>query len=122
RDRPAFTRLVEPSVSLVVLYQIDGKLYLDAEGKRPANLSRRPNLNDARGFLANAVTVQQKGCFFHYVKHEPPKAWQQSGLLRFHRVVRVNREGVALPGGEEYRLTVHPELGVEFARPEDQDA
>jgi hypothetical protein len=69
--------------------------------------------------LENAVTVNRKGCVFHYLKQAPEKAWQKSGLLRFHRVARVNREGVGL---DDYPLTVHPELGVEFARPEDQDA
>jgi CRISPR-associated endonuclease/helicase Cas3 len=122
KDRQAFTRLVERSVSLIVLYQIDGKLYLDPDGKRRVSLTGRPNLEDARGFLGNAVTIQQKGCVFHYLKQEPPKAWQKSGLLRFHRVALVNEEGAALLEEDQYPLTVHPLLGVQFTRPEDQRA
>jgi CRISPR-associated endonuclease/helicase Cas3 len=110
----ACTRQAEPSVSLVVLHEIDGRLYFDAGGQRPTNLSRRPNLDEARDFLNNAVSVQHKGCVYHYLKQDPPKPWQESGLLRYHRVVRVDRAGASLLG--EYALTCGPEVGVEFTR------
>jgi CRISPR-associated endonuclease/helicase Cas3 len=120
KDRQAVTRLVERNIALVVLYRIDGKLYLDPKGKQGVSLTRRPNLQEAGELVSNAVTVNRKGCIFHYLKQAPPKAWQKSGLLQFHRVVQVNQDGVTL--ANEYPLTIDPELGVEFSRPEDQGA
>jgi CRISPR-associated endonuclease/helicase Cas3 len=120
REHQAFTRLAEPSVSLVILYEINSTLCLDAGGKRPVSLSRRPNIEDARAFLANAVTVQHKGCVWHYAKKSPPAPWKQSGLLRFYRVVRVDGTGRSRP--DEYPLTVDPQLGVVFDRAQDRDA
>ena len=71
-----------PSVSLVILYQIDSRLCLDAEGRQPVNLARRPNLDDVRGFLNNAVTIQRKACVFHYLKESPPARRRRNGMLR----------------------------------------
>jgi CRISPR-associated endonuclease/helicase Cas3 len=120
RDRQAFTRLAEPSVALVVLYDHGGRLSLDPAGQRPIDLGREPKLKDARALLGNAVTVQHKGCVFHYVGKPPEKKWKDNGLLRFHRVVKVGPDGRSfLP--EEYPLTVDRELGVLFTRAEDKE-
>lgn len=112
RERQAFTRLVRPSISLVFLYEIDDRHYLDPGGQHRVNLKRRPTLADARAYLNNAVTIQRAGCVFHYATQAAPAAWRQSGLLRFSRVVRVSADGTALPG--EYPLAVDPEFGVYF--------
>jgi CRISPR-associated endonuclease/helicase Cas3 len=120
REHQAFTRLAEPSVSLVILYETNSMLCLDVDGKRPVSLSRRPNIEDARAFLANAVTVQHKGCVWHYAKKSPPAPWKQSGLLRFYRVIRVDGAGRSRP--DEYPLTVDPQAGVMFDRAQDRDA
>jgi CRISPR-associated endonuclease/helicase Cas3 len=112
KERQAFTRLAEPSVTLVVIYDLNGKSYLDPEGRKPIDLDCEPGTDDVRALLKNAVTLQHKGCVVHYAKQSPPKKWQESGLLRFHRVILVRPDGVALPG--EYPLTVHATLGVVF--------
>ncbi len=119
--RQAFTRLAEPTVALVLLYEVGGRLCLDREGIRPVDLKRRPTLDDAKALLGNAVTVTHKGCVFHYAKVEPPKPWQKNSLLRFHRAVRVGPDGMAIRSQNEYPLTVSDEYGVEFLRPESQD-
>ncbi len=116
KDRQAFTRLVSPTVSLVLLYEVGGKLFLRPEGGPEVKLIRRPNLDQARALLNNTVSVQHKGCFFHYVKR--PSPWPDSGLLRFHRLVRLDGNGASLSG--EHALTNDPELGLVFTREDEQ--
>jgi len=117
KDRQACTRLAEPSIALVILYEIGCTLYLDPAGKQGVSIAKRPMLEDAKKFLNNAVTIQNQGCYWHYVKQAPPPAWQKSGLMRFHRVVRVDGAGKALPG--EYPLLVDQSLGIEFPKPKE---
>jgi hypothetical protein len=110
----ACTRLAKPSVSLVLLYDLDGKVYLDREGTHPVRLDRRPRLADVRGFLNGAVSVQHQGCVSHYAKQVVPGPWEENGMLRFHRVVRLNRDGTSVPG--EYPLSYDRQVGVVFTR------
>jgi CRISPR-associated endonuclease/helicase Cas3 len=117
--RHAATRLAEPSVALVVLFESNGTLFFDAAGQRPAHLDSVPKLEHAKEFLGNVVTVGHKGCVFHYLKKPTPAVWEKCGLLRHHRVVRVNTGGQALSG--EYPLMVHPELGILFTQPDDKE-
>jgi CRISPR-associated endonuclease/helicase Cas3 len=119
RAHQALTRLVQPSVSLIILYEIDGNLFLDPDGRHSVRLDRRPNLERTRAFLRNAVTVHQKDCVFHYLKEAPPSGWRKSGLLRFHRVVRVDRQGKFCTG--EYPLLVEHNLGVLFLNEKERD-
>jgi hypothetical protein len=119
KEHQAFTRLAEPNIALVVLYDVRGSLFLGPDGQRPVNLNREPNLEDVRAFLGNAVNIQHKGCVFHYAKQDPPKTWQENGLLRFHRVVRIDPEGKALKG--EYPLAVDRRLGVVFTKPDERE-
>ena len=114
KDRQAFTRLAEPSVTLVVLYNNGGRLSLDPEGQLRVNLARKPTLDDARAFLRNSVTIQRKGCVRHYARQKPPTTWKENGLLRFHRVVFVASDGMAIREKDQYPLRVDSEFGVRF--------
>jgi CRISPR-associated endonuclease/helicase Cas3 len=106
----AVTRLAEPTVALVVLYEINGALYLDPQARQRAHVSHAPDLGQVKALLRNAVTVQQAACVWHYLKQAPPPAWQKSGLLRYHRAVRVGPNGKSLSG--EFPLLVDPDLGL----------
>ena len=96
-----------------------GRILFKKPSEYPMTATTAPTLADARAFLLNSVSLQHKGCVGHYIKQPPPPAWKKSGLLRFHRVVRVDRAGISLEG--EYALTVDPELGLVLSRPEDRD-
>ena len=43
-----------------------------------------------------------------------PRGWRDRGMLRHHRVVRIDASGISLP--TEYRLRFDPDVGVRFIR------
>src|SRR5262249_24781995 len=51
----AATRLTEPNVTLVLLHQRAGGLFLEADGTGPVRLDLRPGLAEAKRLLANTV-------------------------------------------------------------------
>jgi hypothetical protein len=104
---------------VVIIYEIAGRTYLDSAGTRPCSLDKLPDLEAAKGFLNNAVTINHKGCVFHYARQSPPLKWEKSGLLRYHRVVRVAADGTAFPG--EYALRVSPDLGVRYIQQDEKE-
>lgn len=114
KSQQACTRLAEPSIPLVVLYDCNGTPCLDPAGKEIIDLKHPPSFDQARSILGNALTVQHKGCVFHYVGKEPPNSWKKSGLLRYHRIVLLDNDGTALK--DEYPLFVDPKLGVVFQK------
>ena len=113
KSRQAFTRLAEPTLRLVVVYDIGGKLWLDDKATVPAPVHRQPTLKDAEGFLGNTVTINHKGCVFHYRGVQPPDQWQRCGLLRFHRLVAVDCLGRGTAG--HYSLVASEEIGIMLA-------
>jgi hypothetical protein len=114
-SRRAVTRLAEPNVNLIVLYELAGRTYLDAAGREPFDVNRRiPTLEDAQRLLRNAVSIQHRGCVAFYAAVQPPATWGKSGLLRYSRLVRVGGDGAAV-AGEYQRFRVDPELGVSFS-------
>ncbi|NLX22436.1 MAG: CRISPR-associated helicase Cas3' [Phycisphaerae bacterium] len=106
----AATRLTEPSVTLICLYQVLDQVCLDFEGNEPTDLDQPPSLPQAKRLLQNAVTLTHPACVKHFVAQSPPPAWQKSALLRFHRPVLLDAAGTACFGN--YRLVVHSDLGV----------
>jgi hypothetical protein len=116
----AATRDTEPTVQLVVIYRRDGKDTLHPGGSEPIDVWDRPDIPRTRRILDNEVTISHLRCVAFYAKAEVPVGWRDCGMLRYHRVVRVDPNGKSLPG--EYPLTVDPELGLLFSRdPEVED-
>jgi CRISPR-associated endonuclease/helicase Cas3 len=118
-SRKAATRDTDPTVSLVVIYHRDGKDFLSPTGGDPVNLDIEPSVLLARDILRNAVTVSHGGCVATYAWSDPPRGWRKSGLLRFHRIIRVDADGVSLPC--EFPVTVCREIGVQFTRDADRE-
>jgi CRISPR-associated endonuclease/helicase Cas3 len=114
RTHQAMTRLAEPTVNLVFLYERDGRLYLHPDGSGPVNLGRKPSLADAKHLLANAVTISHRSCVRHFTAVEPPRPWQDSGLLRFHRPAVLDAD-CKTPAGD-FVLKLDRELGVVIAK------
>jgi hypothetical protein len=106
----ALTRITIPSVHLVVLYEVDGALYLEPTGGERINLDRRPSLAEAQRLLGNSCSVHHWAALRHYAAQSPPSGWLESGLLRFSRLVRVDRRGRSVRG--EFPLAVSRELGI----------
>lgn len=92
----AATRDTEPTIQLIVVYQIDGQDFLDNCGHEPFFEADEPNIPRMRRLLDNEVTIGHRGCVMHYVRCSVPPGWRKNGMLRNHRVLRVGHDGNAL--------------------------
>jgi CRISPR-associated endonuclease/helicase Cas3 len=85
----AATRLTKPSVTLICLYKINGKLYLQPDGIDSIDLNDSPSLADAKQLLRNSVQLSHPACVRYFIAQPAPAAWRESGLLRFHRTLEL---------------------------------
>jgi CRISPR-associated endonuclease/helicase Cas3 len=110
----AATRDTEPTVQVILVYHIGGRDYLDPGGREPFREAEEPNLGRTRRLLDNEVTINRRGCVAFYGGRPVPSRWRESGMLRHHRVVRIDTSGTSLP--TEYPLRFDPDVGVRFTR------
>jgi CRISPR-associated endonuclease/helicase Cas3 len=109
----AQTRDSDPTVQLIVIYHLGDQDYLDPTGREPFKESDEPNLERIRTLLNNEVTLSHRRCFAFFAAQSVPRAWREKGLLRYHRILRVDRDG-NFHGPEGFSLRVDPKLGVKF--------
>jgi CRISPR-associated endonuclease/helicase Cas3 len=114
----AATRDTEPTVQLIVVYCGPKGHTLDSSATVPIRLERAPTRPEVKAILCNEVSISHRGCVAFYARKEPPKAWRENGLLRYHRVVLFGPDGCSSEG--EFPLQVDKDLGIVFGRPEDQ--
>jgi CRISPR-associated endonuclease/helicase Cas3 len=110
----ATTRDAEPTIQIVIVYAINGRDYLDALSSEPFSEATEPDINGVRRLLDNEVTINHRGCIAWYAGRSVPAGWQKRGMLRHHRVVRIDAEGVSLP--TEYPLSFDRDIGIMFTR------
>lgn len=108
----ALTRDAEPTIQVVVIYHIGGRDYLDPAGLEPFDERAVPDVKRIRRLLDNEVTISHGGCFAFYAPRSAPKGWKEKGMVRYHRIVRVDSNGKSLP--TDFCLAVDHELGVRF--------
>jgi CRISPR-associated endonuclease/helicase Cas3 len=109
----ALTRLAEPTVQVVCLYDHGGRPALDREGQETVNPSTRPDVALAQRLLRRSVTLSDRRVVFTLMEQPVPSGWRESSLLRHHRLILLDQHGQAECGG--YRLVVDPALGVRIA-------
>ena len=110
----AATRDTEPTVQVVLVYHIDGRDYLDGTAREPFVEADQPDLARVRRLLDNEVTINHRGCVAFYTGRLVPSGWRERGMLRHHRVVRIDASGISLP--TEYPLLFEQNIGVMFTR------
>jgi CRISPR-associated endonuclease/helicase Cas3 len=110
----AATRDTEPTVQVVLVYHIDGRDSLDASGREAFDEADEPDLGRIRRLLDNEVTINNRGCVAFYAGRPVPTGWRKHGLLRNHRIVRLDAFGASL--STEYRLRFDRDIGVQFTR------
>ncbi len=116
RTLQAATRLAEPTIALVLLYEIPGGLSLTADGEQPVSLDHEPAPTETRHMLEASVILSHPACVRFFASQEPPAAWRRNALLRYHRVAVLDRTGEAMAG--DYRLQLDPELGIVIDKPD----
>jgi CRISPR-associated endonuclease/helicase Cas3 len=111
RSLQAFTRLGDPSVSLIFLYEVQGRTCLDPAGEHPVSLDEKFAGPTARALLLRSVAISRRGLTRWLIDHgEIPPRWLKHPLLCRYRLIRLDGENRWRGGGCELRLD--PELGV----------
>jgi CRISPR-associated endonuclease/helicase Cas3 len=108
-DRPdvhkslqALTRDDElPSVTVICL------MPEEAQQNRHA---RKPDLEAIRFLLERSVSINRRGAVDALLNSAVPTAWQESPLLRHHRMAELDASGQQRIG--DYQFIVHPECGI----------
>jgi CRISPR-associated endonuclease/helicase Cas3 len=114
----AQTRDADPSMQLIVVYQIYGRDFLDPDGTVPFDENLAPVANRIRRILDNEVTINHAGCLRNYVATPVPAGWRKCGMLRYHRIVRIG------PGGESATdawILLDRNLGIVFKKRRDEE-
>lgn len=106
----ALTRLIPPSVSVVLLWDTPNGPSLDRDGQQPARITGKPNLYETKQLLRRAVSISHRGAFHALIDIDPPAAWQDSSLLRRHRLLLLDAAGQITVGN--HTLTLDPDLGL----------
>jgi CRISPR-associated endonuclease/helicase Cas3 len=110
----AATRDTEPTVQIVLVYHINGQDSLDQDGHEPFDEADKPNLVRVRRLLDNEVTINHQRCVAFYSGCPVSAGWRECGMLRNHRIIRLDASGVSLL--TEYPLRFDRDLGVQFSR------
>jgi CRISPR-associated endonuclease/helicase Cas3 len=111
----ALTRLVEPSVQVVCLSGVDGRVLLRQDGRSQINVEQVPEGEMVTELLRRSVPVTDKRVVFELIKQKAPAAWRKCPGLRYHRLL-VFDNGIAKVG--KYRLLLDEELGLHIEDPE----
>ena len=112
-QRP-LTRLGEPSVSVVPLYELKSGLFLDPEGRIPARVKGEASPEEAKAIYAASLRVGRQGVVQTVKKVGTPPAWQKNGLLRHLKPLHLDAKGRAKVRNTELRMD--PELGLVYTR------
>ncbi len=112
-QRP-LTRLGEPSITVVPLYQLENGYFLDPAGRRPARIKGEASPAEAKALYAASLRVGRKDVVQELKNEEAPPAWQKNGLLRNLKPLYLDTEGRARVGKTELRMD--PELGLVYKR------
>lgn len=116
----ALTRLAEPSVSVLLLFQnADGsEWFLDRARQQVVDRTHEPKLPAIKSLLKNVVTLSHRACV-SYLKFgdgglEMPVSWREHSLLKYHCLVLLDTAGVfRFPN---YSLRWDDELGIVVER------
>ncbi|MCL6622976.1 MAG: CRISPR-associated helicase Cas3' [Syntrophobacterales bacterium] len=111
----AATRLGDPTVPVICLYEKDGQAYLDREGQHPVNLEEKPDGPTTRALLARSVSLSHRGLTFWLLGHgHIPPGWLRHPLLCRYCLILLDDQHRWQGGNHELHLD--PELGVVIRR------
>lgn len=111
----AQTRLGDPTVSLLCLYQTDQGIALEPDGSgAPCDIQHRPTTAEARQLLMRAVSVQRKDVVHYFLSNDPRTAeWKRSAAVRDHYPIVFDCNGEYQPVGANFILRLSHEFGLE---------
>ncbi|MEZ4705922.1 MAG: CRISPR-associated helicase Cas3' [Caldilineaceae bacterium] len=109
----ALTRLIQPSVSLVCLYQVADGLALDPGGPPEVDLKTKPTHDQTKELAQRVVTVTHPAVRRYFVNQSTPPGWREHTLLHTHRAA-IFVDGECRLEGINVRLRLSRRLGLEI--------
>ncbi len=110
----AVTRLTEPTATVICLWEKDGKTYLDETFTREIDLNKQTYLEQTKELLRYSVSVSKKSVVFELFKDEVPTGWKESALLRHHRVLKFDENGICRKFKHIFKLD--KKLGLQITK------
>jgi CRISPR-associated endonuclease/helicase Cas3 len=110
----AATRDTEPSVQVIVVFGGPDGDFLDPERTVPFREPDELTVARARRLMLNEISATHKGVVFALIDSPVPGGWRKKGLLRHHRLLRLDGQRGAVIG--KYRVVVDPDLGLLVAK------
>ncbi len=115
----AVTRLTQPTATVICLWEKDGKAYLDESLTEEIDLNKKPYLEQTKELLRRSLSISNKSVVFKFFAEEVPKGWQESALLRNHRVILFDENRKCEKFGHTF--TLHEKLGLEITKKENEN-
>jgi CRISPR-associated endonuclease/helicase Cas3 len=109
----ALTRLTGLTVNVISLYGNDTKAFLDKKQKEPLDFNITPNSEVIRRLLEQSVSVARYGLTEEIIKDDKntvPRAWRETSLLRHHRILFFDKQGMCQYGS--FQLRIDDESGL----------
>lgn len=103
----ALTRLTGLTVNVICLYGTGTKAFWDKKQEEPLDLNLAPNDEVVRKLLEHSASVSRFGLTEAIIqddKNTLPVAWGKTALLRHHRVLFFNEQGICPCGNFQIRL------------------
>lgn len=118
----AMTRLAEPSVSLICLHRVNGKLFLDPNGETTSlDNAARPEKELVKELLKHSVNLQHYAVVKHFNEKESNvtwKGWKEVAALKYTTPIAFE-DGKCKLDGTKYTLIVDRQTGLVIQK-EDQ--
>lgn len=116
----AMTRFGGPSVSVVCLFDDNGRLRAKRGARRVVRVDHAPSDRDVRAFLGRSIRIAFSPAVVRRILEEDvPVGWRESPHLRRHRLLRFGPDGLCLNAGLPLKLD--PDLGLVVLREEVDD-
>jgi CRISPR-associated endonuclease/helicase Cas3 len=110
-ENRALTRLGEQSVNVVPVVTRGARLVLASDPSQDVNVKTDELLfTEVLAIARQALSLSHKAVVMALVREDPPRCFQRSGHLRYHRLLHLDDAGEAIVGGTQLRLD--PELGL----------
>lgn len=104
RAHRALTRLADEAVPVVCLFGTKTRPSLDPAGHEPVDLGNIPSAQMAQRLLARSVAIADRRVVSTLKSKVVPSGWLRSPLLRHHRLLSFDSEGIATVGAHRVRL------------------
>lgn len=107
----AKTRKGDRSITLIILFRKNEKLYLDEDGVEEVDLNSEIDISVAKKFISNGVSISRKDVYNHFININIPEIWKKNSLLRHCRPLVLENH---LYTTEKIIIGYNNELGVYY--------